>query len=229
MKLFKLFLCALLSICLVQCDTAERRKSKAEDAIEKHLFETIDNFRSYEKISTEVDTLQDLWLAHPEIISFAGKIRTVEDNMNTVDEGYAQLDSRINAIHQQIYRGYSKTELLQSLCNASDLREQRDQLAERRLSLDSIHASLTDNLYAMISSLEIPKEPYWHVMQKFRITEDGQDSKIHRAHFIFDPNMNEIIFSWDENDINAQQLINLVSRIAIGSNEIFDAVTEDEE
>ena len=31
----------------MECDTAERRKSKAEDAIEKHLFETIDNYQSY--------------------------------------------------------------------------------------------------------------------------------------------------------------------------------------
>lgn len=175
-----MFLCALLCLCFVECDTADRRKSKAEDAIEKQLFETRDNYQSYEKISTEVDTLQDLWLAHPEIISIAEKLCIVEDNLNTVDDG------------------------------------------------DSIYASLSDHLNAMVSSLEIPKEPYWHVTQKFRISEDGQPTKIHLAHYIFEPNMEEIIFSWDENDIRAQRLINLVSRIISGSNEIFDAVTEDE-
>lgn len=229
MKLFKISLCALFCICFVQCDTAERRKSKAEDAIEKHLFETLDNFQGYEKISTEVDTLQDLWLAHPEIISIAEKLRTVEDDLNAVNEGCAQLDSKIRTLHRQIYRGYSKAELLEWMGDASDLRKQMEQLAERKPFLDSIHAGLSDNLNAMVSSLEMPKDPYWHVTQKFRISEDGQDSKIHLAHYIFEPNMKEIIFSWDENDIRAQRLINLVSGIIIGSNEFFDAVTEDEE
>ncbi|MDE6490199.1 MAG: hypothetical protein K2L49_03470, partial [Muribaculaceae bacterium] len=164
----------MLILLFVQCDSAERRKSKAEDAIEKHLFETLDNYQSYEKISTEVDTLQDLWLAHPEIISFAGKLCYVEDN-------------------------------------------------------SEFYESLSDNLRAMISKLEPAKEPYWCVTQKFRISEDGQGPKIHTAHYILDHDMNEIIFSWDENDIRTQRLINIVSGIIIGSNEIFDAITEDEE
>lgn len=229
MKLFKISLCALICICFVQCDTAERRKSKAEDVIEKHLFETLDNFQGYEKISTEVDTLQDLWLAHPEIISFAGKLCTVEDEINTVDENYAQLNSEIETTSLQIFRGYQGLELLMLLGKVNDLKKQKEQLAENKLSLDSTYATLSDNLNAMVSSLEMPKDPYWHVTQKFRISEDRQDSKIHLAHYIFEPNMKEIIFSWDENDIRAQRLINLVSGIIIGSNEFFDAVTEDEE
>lgn len=112
------------------------------------------------KISTEVDTLQDLWLAHPEIISFAEKLCTVEDNLNTVDEGCAQLNSRINTIHRKIYRGYSSLELLQLLGNASDLRTQIEQFAERKLFLDSIHARLSDDINAMVSSLETSKDPY---------------------------------------------------------------------
>lgn len=230
MKLFKLLISTMLILLCVQCAPAERRKSKAEDVIEKHLFETLDNYQSYEKISTEVDTLQDMWLANPEIMAFAGKLCIVEDNINTVDESYAQLDSRINTIHQQIYRGYSSgLELMQLLGNAADLREQKEELAGRKRSLDSTYAMLSDELKAMVSSLEIPKDPYWIVTQKFRISEDGQDSKIHLAHYIFDPNMKEIILSWDDNDIRVQRLINLMRRSINGSNEIFEAVTEDEE
>lgn len=79
----------------------------------------------------------------------------------------------------------------------------------------------------MVYSLEMPKKPYWHVTQKFRISEGGQDSKIHFAHYIFDSKMKEIIFSWDENDYRANRLIHTVNDFA--QDEFFDAVTEDEE
>lgn len=119
MKLFKMFLCALLGICFVQCDTAERRKAKAEDAIEKHLFETIDNYQSYEKISTEVDTLRDLWMANSDIIALADELCTVNDDLETVEEGYAEMKAKGERIARQlVYRGYSQ-EWIDLLANRS--------------------------------------------------------------------------------------------------------------
>lgn len=227
MKLFKMLLCALLGICFVQCDTAERRKAKAEDAIEKHLFETIDNYQSYEKISTEVDTLRDLWMANSDIIALADELCTVKDDQEKVEEGLAEMKAKGERIARQlIYGGYSQ-EWIDLLSNRSKWEAKKKQLDENKQMLESMRASLSDRINNMVYSLEIPKKPYWHVTQKFRISEDGQDSKIHLAHYIFEPDMKEIIFSWDENDYRANRLIHTVN--AFTQDEFFDAVTEDEE
>lgn len=227
MKLFKMFLSALLGMCFVQCDTAERRKNKAEDVIEKHLFETIDNYQSYEKISTEVDTLRDLWMANSDIIALADELYTVNDDLEKVEEGLAEMKAKVErSIRQIVYRGNSQA-WIEILSNRSEWEARRKQLDENKQILDSIHASISERIYTMVYSLEMPKKPYWHVTQKFRISENGQDTKIHFAHYIFDPKMKEIIFSWDENDYRVNRLIHIVNDFA--QEEFFDAVTEDEE
>lgn len=227
MKLFKMFLCALLGICFVQCDTAERRKAKAEDAIEKHLFETIDNYQSYEKISTEVDTLRDLWMANSDIIALADELCTVKDDLETIEEGYAEMKAKGERLSRQILTGNSQAAWMEILTNRSKWEAKKKHLDENKQMLDSMHANILDRIYNMLDSIEMPKKLYWHVTQKFRISEDGQDSKIHLAHYIFEPNMKEILFSWDENDYRANRLINIVNDLT--QEEFFDAVTEDEE
>ena len=227
MRLFNLMACALLGMCFVQCDTAERRKNKAEDVIEKHLFETIDNYQSYEKISTEVDTLRDLWMTNPDIIALADELCTVNDDLEKIEEGYDRLKSKGNQLSRQLWTGNASTVWMELLTNGDKWKAQRKQLDENKQILDSIHASISEQIYTMVYSLEMPKKPYWHVTQKFRISEGGQDSKIHFAHYIFDPKMKEIIFSWDENDYRANRLIHTVNDFA--QDEFFDAVTEDEE
>lgn len=231
MKLFKLFLFVLLGICFVQCDTAERRKSKAEDAIEKHLFEILDNYQSYEKISTEVDTLYDIWLTEPAMLEMGLRY------LDAVNNGY-DMDSKIERINKKI-EGY-KASIRRSAWygnwravgltafESTDVYNELERATRQKQQNDSVLSDYWSRLNDMHRELLAQENTYWHVRHKFRYSENGQESRIRLVNYIFDRDMKEIIYSWDDDDAQATQMIDLVND-AKGDLGTMWAVTEDEQ
>ena len=71
------------TLVFVQCDTEASRREKAEDLIKQDLFETLPDYKSYELVSIEMDTIEEAWISIPGIIDLAKEYQLAfadEDN-----------------------------------------------------------------------------------------------------------------------------------------------------
>lgn len=234
MKLCKLLISTMLILLCVQCDPAERRKSKAEDVIEKHLFETLDNYQSYEKISTEVDTLQEPWILDKGIMTTGQKLLDCQNENERLNNRIIELNDIIEQYRRSVANSLLSGNGGRFWSIAAEAGSYVDELKsvnKQKEQNDSIQTILQNELDNLCLAFQTPKETYWHVTQKFRYSKDGQDSKIYTLHFVFDPDVKEILSYWEDNDPKVIQLIDLVgiSFSIPGEEEFFDAVTEDEE
>ena len=70
-RIFSTILSLIIILLLVQCNSEESRKEKAEELIKKDLFETLPDYKSYELVSIEMDTIKETWISIPGIIDLA--------------------------------------------------------------------------------------------------------------------------------------------------------------
>lgn len=214
MKKFQLLLMLLLGILFVQCDTAERRQSKAEELIEKYLFETLDNFNSHELISVKLDTLHSVWLACPQMIELGNEYLSAQAN-------YYQLESEISDMEDRIKS--SQQAALRSLLNGNDggfwsqainIKDIKKSLSEKQADSKVAYINmrtLGDSLMANNKRLEeANKFAGWYVTYKFRFTDSFGEPRIHTEYHILNPKLSEIVYSWDEDDYSKLQMIKSV-------------------
>lgn len=211
MQILKIALLNVICImCFVQCDTTERRISKAEDVIEKHLFETLDNYQSYERISTEVDTLKEIWMTNQEIMALVKQVYEIRDARYEADDELTGLRHKGERMVRRLYSGDSNA-VWDLLANSGNLKDQITQLEEKINKLDSLESVNIAKIYEMYWALKTPEKPYWHVKQKFRYSANGQDSRIYMFNFVCDPDVKEIIYSWEEDSPMALGLFRVIN------------------
>lgn len=216
MKLSTITICSLLCLLFVQCDSPERRKKKAEEIIEKHLFETLDNYKSYEKISTDVDTLHDLWMVDKEILALG-------DSLAYANSEYRYIENEIESLKGQLH--HYKNSAINSLfgssngvlnylsysskydnCN-SKIAKYRKSLQQQGDKVDDIKTRISDLNKAIVK----PEKPYWLVTHKYRYSYSGEDTRIRIMNFIFDPKVKEILYSWDDEQLGILNMIDDVN------------------
>lgn len=199
MKLLKIILPILLGVFMTQCDSSKRREAKAEDLIRKHLFETLDNYSTYENISIEVDTLREYHLSSPEVLNSAKDYLISVYKSEVHDERVADLKDRCGsaAVSFSISHGDAVYNAMQNYAYASQELEkaQKDQALLRTAT--ATKKEYFDSIY---NSVTVPENNYWHITHKFRYADNGSDTRIYTYHYIVDPEVKEIILSWDEND-----------------------------
>ena len=70
-KMVTVLLALTAALLFVQCDTEESRKEKVEELVKQNLFETLPDYKSYELVSIEMDTIEEAWISIPGIIDLA--------------------------------------------------------------------------------------------------------------------------------------------------------------
>lgn len=212
----------------------ERRQSKAEEAIEKKLFETLDNFQSYEKISTEIDTLKEVWIFDDDIVATGHKLVGYQNEAAKLDDRIREINYNLEQYQESATRSFwsgNGSSFWSIVAEVGNYEKELKSLKKQKEQNDSIQSVIRTDLDNLCLAFEEPKETYWHATHKFRYSKNGQDSKIYTLHFAFDPDVKEILANWEENDPRIMQLMDLL-RISFsipGEEEFIDAVTEDEE
>ncbi len=215
MKIVQLLLMLLLSSLFVQCDTAERRQSKAADLIKKHLFATLDNFDSHELISVNLDTLHKVWLASPKMIELGKEYLLTHDNYYQLESEISELEERIKSSQQaavrSLFNGNGGGFWSQAI-NIQDIKEKISaKQADSKIAYIKMR-TLGDSLVANNLRIENANEfAGWYVTYKFRYADSSGKPRIHTEYHILNPKLSEILYSWDEDDYSKLQMIKTVS------------------
>ncbi len=210
--LFGLILLVILPT-VSSCDSAERRKKNAEEIIEKHLFESLDNYKSYEKVSTTVDTLQDLWMVNDELLALADSLQTEYYQYKSIDNELIELNGQLeynqNSAVNSLFSGSSNS-LLNYLNYSSKYENCKSKIAKTKKLLQEQTEKIDEietRIYKLNKALPNPKKPYWLVTHKYRYSDSGENTRIFTMYFIFDPKVKEILYSWDDGQLGILHMI----------------------
>ena len=199
MKLLRITFPILLGMCMTQCDSSKRREAKAEDLLQKHLFETLDNYSTYEKIAIEIDTLREYHLSSPDVFNSAKDYLMSYYKSEVHDERVEELEKRAKHAAYSVItsNGYN---FLYAMQNYESAEKEFEKAQEYQASMRSATTVKKEYLDSVYNSVTVPENPYWHITHKFRYANDGSNARIYVYHYIVDPEVKEIILSWDEND-----------------------------
>lgn len=217
----------ILGLFLVQCDTPEKRKAKAKDVIEKHLFETLDNYQSYESISLDIDTLNEVWIANRELREYGDELATIINNGVELESQIFEIERKFKTLQKSVADDFLfnssrfQANFWSNANRISNIKNELDRLNTEKQRNDSLELNLRVVIKEMYESLAIPSKPYWLVTNKFRYSDTGLGTKIHNIYYIFDNEIKEIIFSWDDNDININNSLNFVRSIVTDYSEDY--------
>lgn len=236
MKYFKLALSVMVSLLFVQCDTAERRQSKAGDLIKTHLFETLDNFDSHELISVKLDTLKDAWLTNADMIALGEQYIAALEYQKELEYRISVLESRIKSSQQaaisSLFSGNGGG-FWSEAYNIQSIKEEVESAKRASVEAYSFYQTIGDSLGVRNQRL-MEATPFagWLVTYKYRYTDTGGEPRIHTEFHILDPEISTILYSWDEDDHNKKRMINIVNDAIIrepGEWSFELATTPDEE
>lgn len=236
MKSVKCLFILLLGLLLVQCDTAGRRQSKAEDLIKNHLFETLDNFDSHELISVKLDTLHKVWLTSQKMIELGNDYQEAKAIYYQLDSEISDLEDRIKSSRQaavsSLFSGNGGGFWSQAI-RIQDIEEEIKAKKEDSKAAYVYMQTLGDSLIVNNQRLEKANEfAGWYVTYKFRYTDSSGVPRIHTEYHILNPQLSEILYSWDEDDYGKLKMIHSVNEAIQnepGEWSIELATTEDEE
>lgn len=215
MKIVQRSFLLLLSLLFVQCDTAERRQSKAEDLIKKHLFETLDNFDSHELISVKLDTLHKVWLASPKMIELGNEYLLAQSKYYQLESEISDLEDRIKSSQQAAVRSLFNGNGGGFWSQAINIQDIKERISAKQAESEGAYINmrtLGDSLVANNQMLEDANDfAGWYVTYKFRYTDSSGEPRIHTEYHILNPKLSEILYSWDEDDYSKLQMIKSVS------------------
>lgn len=215
MKKIQLLLLLAFSMLLVQCDTAERRQSKAEDLIKKHLFETLDNFDSHELISVKLDTLHDVWMSDPKMMELGNDYIMAQAYYEQLESEISDLQARVKSRQQAALRNILNGNGGAFWSQAISIQDFKNQILTTQAASKEAYiemCTLADSLVANNQKLENANEfAGWYVTYKFRYTASSGEPRIHTEYHIINPELSEILYSWDEDDYAVFQKIKSIN------------------
>ncbi len=100
------------ALLFVQCDTEESRKEKAEDLIKQDLFEALPDYKSYELVSLEMDSIEEAWISIPGIIELAKEYQQAFADEDNAKIRYNKLLAQKEKLKKRAFRTYMSSDLL---------------------------------------------------------------------------------------------------------------------
>lgn len=204
------------TLLFVQCDTEESRKEKAEDLIKQDLFETLPDYKSYELVSLEMDSIEETWISIPGIIDLAKEYQQAFADEGNAKIRYNELLIQKEKLGKRAFNRYMTSDLF-GLVEIGKEKKQLDnqianadsQWAESAAKAESLYGELTDKLAANKSEDFIG----WNVTHKFRAKNNEGVMQLYCSHYYISPDMKRIIIKWDDEDDEIPQLFNLMESI----------------
>lgn len=215
-KIIAAILALTTTLLFVQCDTEESRKEKAENLIKQDLFETLPDYKSYELVSLEMDSIEETWISIPGIIDLAKEYQQAFADEGNAKIRYNELLDRKEKLGERAFNRYMASDLF-GLAKIGKEKKQLDneiaaadsQWAEAAERSESLYNELTDKIAKNIS------EDFagWNVRHKFRANNDDGVSQLYCYHYYISPDMKRIIIKWDDEDEKIPQLFHLMESV----------------
>lgn len=205
-------------LLLVQCDTEESRKEKAEDYIKQDLFETLPDYKSYELVSIEMDTIKETWISISGIIDLAKEYRQALMDKDNADIQYNELLAQKKRLEGSALSTYMTGDIFEwarygreseqldiEIANANSQCKQAADKAE----------TIYDKLADKIKENESEDFVGWNVTHKFRANNDDGVSQLYCYHYYISPDMKQTLIKWDDKDFEIPQLFHLMENILV--------------
>lgn len=221
------------TLLFVQCDSEESRKEKAEDLIKQDLFETLPDYKSYELVSIEMDTIEEAWISIPGIIDLAKEYQQAFADEGNAKIRYNELLDQKERLKERVFRTYMSSDLL----GLVRLDKENKQLEKDIIAADSQWAEAADMAESLYGQLTTKIASYksedfvgWNVTHKFRANNDDGVSQLYCYHYYISPDMKQIIIKWNDEDEEIPQLFNLMESVldAIKNSELSSARQTDD-
>lgn len=221
------------TLVFVQCDTEASRREKAEDLIKQDLFETLPDYKSYELVSIEMDTIEEAWISIPGIIDLAKEYQLAFADEDNAKIRYNELLDQKEKLNEKAFRTYMSADLL----GLARLDKEYKQLDKDILAAESQWAEAVDmaeSLYGQLTNkiASNKSEDFvgWNVTHKFRANNDYGVSQLYCYHYYISPDMKRINLKWNDEDEEIPQLFNLMESVldAIKNNELSSAQQTDD-
>lgn len=207
----------LMSVMLfVQCNTEKSRKEKAKNLIKQDLFETLPDYKSYEPISTEMDSIEETWISIPGIIDLAKEYQQAFAEEGNAKIRYNELLHQKESLGKRAFNRYMASDLF-GLAEIGKEKKQLDiklatadsQWAEAADRSEALYSELTDKIVKNLSE----KFAGWNVTHKFRAKNDEGVMQLYCLHYYISPDMKRIIIKWDDENDEIPQLFNLMESV----------------
>lgn len=221
------------TLVFVQCDTEASRREKAEDLIKQDLFETLPDYKSYELVSIEMDTIEEAWISIPGIIDLAKEYQLAFADEDNAKIRYNELLDQKEKLKEKAFRTYMSADLL----GLARLDKEYKQLDKDILAAESQWAEAVDmaeSLYGQLTNkiASNKSEDFvgWNVTHKFRANNDYGVSQLYCYHYYISPDMKRINLKWNDEDEEIPQLFNLMESVlnVIKNNELSSAQQTDD-
>ena len=217
----------------VQCDTEASRREKVEDIIKKDLFETLPDYKSYELVSIEMDTIEEAWISIPGIIDIAKEYQQAFADEGNAKIRYNELLDRKEKLKAGAFRTYMSSDLFGLARMGTELKQLDNQIADAD-SQWAEAADMAESLYGQLTNkiASNKSEDFvgWNVTHKFRANNDDGVSQLFCYHYYISPDMKRIIIKWNDEDEEIPQLFNLMDSVldAIKNSELSSARQTDD-
>lgn len=216
------------TLVFVQCDSEASRREEVEDLIKQDLFETLPDYKSYELVSIEMDTIEEAWISILGIIDLAKEYQQAFAYEENAKIRYNELLDQKEKLKEKAFRTYMSSDLL----GLARLDKKYKQLDKEIIAADSQWAEAADmaeSLYGQLTNkiASNKSEDFvgWNVTHKFRANNDDGVSQLYCYHYYISPDMKRIIIKWNDEDEEILQLFNLMESVldAIKNSELSSA------
>lgn len=221
------------TLLFLQCDTEESRKEKAEDLIKQDLFETLPDYKSYELVSIEMDSIEETWISIPGIVDLAKEYQQAFADEDNAKIRYNELLNQKENLKERAFHTYMSSDLfgLMRLDKESKQLDSDIASANSQWSGASERSGILYNkLIDKISKNKSENFVGWNVIHKFRANNEEGVSQLYCYHYYISPDMKRIIIKWEDGDGEVPQLFNLMESVldTIKNSELSSAQQTDD-
>lgn len=205
------------TLLFVQCDTEDSRKEKAEDLIKQDLFETLPDYKSYELVSIEMDSIEETWISIPGIVDLAKEYQQAFADEDNAKIRYNELLNQKDNLKERAFHTYMSSDLfgLMRLDKESKQLDSDIASANSQWSGASERSGILYNkLIDKISKNKSENFVGWNVIHKFRANNEEGVSQLYCYHYYISPDMKRIILKWADDDEEIPQLFNLMESVS---------------
>ncbi len=206
----------LYCLLMVQCDSKEYRKDKAEDLIKKESLTKIAEIadpESYKLVSMELDTIAETWIAVPGIIDLAEEyqeaLKSQEFAVLYLEDLKETYKKELDRMVEQVFLGANIWDVARA--NQNCVTEKDIQKAETELS--DYNKQLSDVRVRLSEKLKLATDNFvgWHATHKFRVKDNIGVAKLFVKHYYITPDFDQIILEWDEGSDRIPSMLSLIS------------------
>ena len=210
------YLSIAIGLLCVQCDANKARQSKAENLITKSLFEKLPDYKSYENVSMEVDTLDYSILSNEKAYELADELYEINQDIflakREVEDSENDLKRLINRAAK---RFWSNSMDLFDLANASNQMENLEKkIQTEKENLDKLYENRTSLIHQFeeLNSKYDPNDLYgWSVSHKYRAKDESGNFQLFNHVYIINKDFSKIIYDYDgDNDVKEIILVSII-------------------